>query len=573
MLVGRYALEVPLGSGGMGEVWRARDLATRQVVAVKLVQLASLDDPAQVAVTIARFRREADTLSRLRHPNIIASLAAGRVGNELFMVMELAEGMSLADMLHKRQSSRQGLFPVGDVLHIARQTCEGLAAAHTIGVVHRDIKPSNLMVSPRGHVMIVDFGIARLLEDNSPRLTATGETVGTLSYMSPEQAAGSDLDGSSDLYSFGCVLYELLAGRPPFVAEVPIALMYMHLQDQPVPMRNVRPDLPDGLPELVDRLLEKDPGARPPGAEYVARSLAAIGGRSAGRGGAVQPADRRATLLAGDRDTRLDPGQGPEAYRATVLDGNGDTRLDPGQGPDAYRPDVFDDSTRQRPRQAPGAPWAEGYRPTVAASGTDGYRPTLADDEAWFSHDPRQVPGQAEQGLPPVQPPWQQGDPGGSGRSAGGRKRRADSGPAGWPTARSRPRSRRLTGLLSSVLTIALVAGIAAYVWNKNHQALKVTAATVSVAHLGKIACNATVDVVGTIDTNGKGGPITYQWTKDGSNQPVGTVTAGSGQQRVRVDLKWYLRGAGTHHAVAIFQVFTPNVISAQSATFTYHCA
>ena len=127
--------------------------------------------------------------------------------------------------------------------------------------------------------------------------------------------------------------------------------------------------------------------------------------------------------------------------------------------------------------------------------------------------------------------------------------------------------------MLSSVLTFALVAGIGAFVWRKTHQALQVTAATVSVVHPGKIACNATVDVVGTIVTNGKGGPVTYQWTKDGENLPTGTVTAASGQQRVRVDLKWNLRGAGTHHAVAIFQVFTPNVISAQSASFTYECA
>ena len=126
--------------------------------------------------------------------------------------------------------------------------------------------------------------------------------------------------------------------------------------------------------------------------------------------------------------------------------------------------------------------------------------------------------------------------------------------------------------MLSSLLTVAIVAGIAGYVWNKTHQTLKVTAATVSVANPGKIGCNSTVDVVGTIDTNGKGGPITYQWTKDGENLPTGTVTATSGQQQVRVELQWYLAGKGVHHATAIFQVFTPNVISAQSASFTYTC-
>ena len=127
--------------------------------------------------------------------------------------------------------------------------------------------------------------------------------------------------------------------------------------------------------------------------------------------------------------------------------------------------------------------------------------------------------------------------------------------------------------MLSTLLTFAIVGGVAYYVWNKNHHpALKVTAATVSVANANKIACNSTVDVVGTIFTNGSAGPITYQWTKDGENQPVGTVTAGSGQQQVRVDLQWAFKGKGSHNAVAILQVFTPNVVSQQSATFTYKC-
>jgi hypothetical protein len=478
----------------MGEVWRGRDLATRQPVAVKLVQLANIDDQVQVGETIARFRREADTLARLRHPNIISALEAGRVGSELFMVMELAEGMSMEAMLRQRQANGLGMFPVESVLRIAKQACSGLAAAHAIGVVHRDIKPSNLMVSVRGHVTIVDFGIARLLEDNSPRLTAQGQTVGSPLYMSPEQAAGIDVDGRSDLYSFGCVLYELLAGRPPFVADLPIAVMRMHLEERPVPMRNVRSDLPSGLAELVDRLLEKERGARPPDAGYVLRSLVAISDNVNGSATPEHEGDRR-TFLVGTADPAraawpvppADPG--PETYRATLV----------------------------------------------------------ADDR----------------------PPWPEQGP----RPEDGGRRRANGGPDGWPTARPRPRRRRWTGVLSSLLTVAIVAGIAAYVWTKTHQTLKITAATVSVTNPDKIACNSTVDVVGTIFTNGKGGPITYQWTKDGENLPTGTVTAASGQQQVRVELRWYLRGKGIHHAAAIFQVFTPNVISAQSASFTYQCA
>jgi Protein kinase domain len=493
-LVGRYELEFALGRGAMGEVWRGRDLTTRQPVAVKLVQLANLDDQVRVGETIARFRREADTLARLRHPNIIAALEAGRVGSELFMVMELAEGMSMEAMLRQRQANGLGMFPVESVLRIAKQACSGLAAAHAIGVVHRDIKPSNLMVSARGHLTIVDFGIARLLEDNSPRLTAPSQTVGSPLYMSPEQAMGIDVDGRSDLYSFGCVLYELLAGRPPFVAEMPIAVMRMHLEERPVPLRNVRSDLPNGLAALVDRLLEKERDARPPDAGYVLRSLVAISDNFSGSAAPEHEGDRR-TFLVGDGA--------------------------PARGAGAVPP-----ADRDR----------ETYRATL-----------VAED-----------------------PPWPELAPRAEDRDS----RRANGGPDGWPTARPRPRRRRRwTGVLSSVLTVAIVAGIAAYVWTKTHQTLKITAATVSVTNPDNIACNSTVDVVGTIFTNGKGGPITYQWTKDGENLPTGTVTAASGQQQVRVDLRWNLRGKGIHHAAAIFQVFTPDVISAQSASFTYQCA
>ena len=478
----------------MGEVWRGRDLATRRPVAVKLVQLGNIDDQARIGETIARFRREADTLARLRHPNIIFALEAGRVGSELFMVMELAEGMSMEAMLRQRQANGLGMFPVESVLRIAKQACSGLAAAHAIGVVHRDIKPSNLMVSARGHLTIVDFGIARLVEDNSPRLTAPSTTVGSPLYMSPEQAAGIDVDGRSDLYSFGCVLYELLAGRPPFVSEIPVALMRMHLEERPVPIRHVRSDLPNGLPELVDRLLEKERDARPPDAGHVMRSLVGISDNFNGNAAAPEhEADRRTFLTGASGTVRgarpmppADPG--PETYRATLV----------------------------------------------------------ADDPQWPGQGPR---------------PEDKG------------KRRGNGGPDGWPTAPRRPRRRRWTRVLSSLLTFAIVAGIAAYVWTRTHQTLKITAATVSVANPGEIACNSTVDVVGTIFTNGKGGPITYQWTKDGENLPTGTVTATSGQPQVRVELQWNLRGKGIHHAAAIFQVFTPNVISAQSASFTYKCA
>ena len=242
LLAGRYQLEAPLGRGGFGQVWRARDVATRRPVAVKLVALAEITDPALLAETIARFRREAATVAALKHPNIVTAIDAGRVGSELFLVMELAEGASLATFLQQRAARDMGLFPVASVLDIAEQVCAGLGAAHAAGVVHRDIKPGNLMVAAQLRVKIIDFGIARLLSDNSPRLTLPTFTIGTAAYMSPEQAGGGYLDGRADLYSLGCVLYQLLAGTPPFTAADANALIMMQLYDQPIPLGARRGD-------------------------------------------------------------------------------------------------------------------------------------------------------------------------------------------------------------------------------------------------------------------------------------------------------------------------------------------
>jgi Protein kinase domain len=504
VLAGRYELEVPLGRGGFGEVWRGKDIATRRPVAVKIVELEEIDDPDMLSQTIARFRREAAVIARLRHPNIVAALDAGRVEHELFLVMELAQGISLSSMLEQRISRGMGLLPVASALSIAGQASTGLAAAHAAGVAHRDIKPSNLMVTTRLQIKIIDFGIARLLADNSPRLTLPSTMVGTPAYVSPEQARGGDVDGRADLYSLGCVLYELLSGYPPFRGPTVEAVLIMQLQDQAVPLRVIRPDLPAGLSELVDDLMQKDPAARPADATQVVSRLAAIGG-TLGAHVPVHEVDRE-TIRAADAPA-AEAGQPLEARRPTVL-----------------TPDRL----------------AEFAAPETAAA------PIYVAEAADTAPAPRAPrDGNGKPAAPPT-----------------------------WPTpARSRRRRRRRwRGVLSTLLTAAIIAGVGIYVWQRMHDTLKIGAVAVAVAQ-PPAGCDTTAAIVGTIFTNGHSGSVAYQWIRGtGETSPVQTVNAASGSDSVRVQLTWAFHGTGTDRAVAELRVLAPDQASGSTA-FTYTCA
>src|SRR5271165_969225 len=518
LLGGRYELEVPLGRGASGEVWRGRDMATRRPVAVKLIELAAIDDPGLLAETIGRFRREAMVLAGLRHPNIVAALDAGRTGNELFLVMELARGLSLASMLDQRAARGMGLFPVAGVLHMAGQASAGLAAAHAAGVVHRDIKPSNLMVAARLDIKIIDFGIARLLADNSPRLTLPRHTIGTVAYMSPEQAQAANVDGRADLYSLGCVLYELLSGQLPFYADLPEALLMMPVTDQAAPLSDIRPDHPAGLCELVSDLMEKNRNARPADAAQVISRIAAISGTLAAEVPAHE-ADRQ-TVRADDP-----PATAGRPVQSAVL-------------PEAGRRAVL-------------TPERHGAAETVAAP-------------RWMARDaaarPEPVPlAPPVPSVPPVPPAAHaQGNSGG-----------APEWPA-VPDSRRRGR-RRWRGVLSTLLTTAIVAGVGIYMWARTHETLQVTSATVAVAN-PPAGCDVTVDIIGTIYTNGRGGPVSYEWIRGSEkNAPVLVADDASGARTVRVELKWAFHGTGTDQAVAELRVLRPEPAAA-STTFTYSC-
>ena len=252
-LAARYVVERELGSGGMATVFLAQDLKHRRKVAVKV-----LKPELAVSLGAERFLREIDTTASLRHPHILPLYDSGEVRGALYYVMPFVEGESLRDLLR-----REGRLPLDDALRIAREVAGALAYAHTRGIVHRDIKPENILLES-GHAVVTDFGIARAVrEAGTESLTGAGVSLGTPAYMSPEQAAGErELDGRSDLYSLGCVLYEMLAGQPPFVGPSASSVIRQHMVVEPRPIANLRPAVPAPVAAALERALAKNPADR-----------------------------------------------------------------------------------------------------------------------------------------------------------------------------------------------------------------------------------------------------------------------------------------------------------------------
>ncbi|MFC9912918.1 protein kinase [Streptomyces sp. NPDC127197] len=254
---GRYRLTRRLGRGGMAEVFAAEDVRLGRTVAVKLLRSDLAEDP----VSKARFTREAQSVAGLNHHAIVAVYDSGEdfVGGQSvpYIVMELVEGRTIRDLLLNAEAPgpEQALIIVSGVL-------EALAYSHQHGIVHRDIKPANVIITHNGAVKVMDFGIARALHGASTTMTQTGMVMGTPQYLSPEQALGKAVDHRSDLYATGCLLYELLALRPPFVGETPLSVVYQHVQDIPTPPSEASDASPPELDGLVMRSLAKDPDDR-----------------------------------------------------------------------------------------------------------------------------------------------------------------------------------------------------------------------------------------------------------------------------------------------------------------------
>jgi serine/threonine protein kinase/polyhydroxyalkanoate synthesis regulator phasin len=267
LLDGRYQTERLLGTGGMAAVWSGRDLRLDRPVAIKELSGDGLSQP----MALERFNREARAVGRLSHPNVVSVYDFGTQDGDPYLVMELVEGPTVARLLN------DGPLPVADVLAIASQICDGLAAAHAAGIIHRDIKPANLILTPTGVVKICDFGVARLLDTaGHADLTRSAAAMGSPMYMAPEQINGGPVDPRTDLYALGCTMYAMLAGSPPFSTGGSLSIAHEHITRPPEPLRARRPEVPPQVEALVADLLAKTPNGRPSDAAAVRARIAAM---------------------------------------------------------------------------------------------------------------------------------------------------------------------------------------------------------------------------------------------------------------------------------------------------------
>ncbi len=264
-MIGEFKLIKQLGSGGMAVVWLAEQTSLHRKVALKLLRPDLMAD----ATYVKRFQTEAKAAAGLSHPNIVQVYVIGEEEGLHFIAQEYVQGSTLKNVIEKK-----GPLELNLALHIMRQVAGALQAAGQRGIIHRDIKPENIMLTKKGEAKVADFGLAQLtLSDEKLNLTQEGITLGTPLYMSPEQVKGKKLDVRSDIYSFGVTCYHMLSGRPPFQGETAISVAVQHLQNDPSPLKDLRPDMPLPVCQLIERMMAKEPDERYPDAGRVLEDI------------------------------------------------------------------------------------------------------------------------------------------------------------------------------------------------------------------------------------------------------------------------------------------------------------
>lgn len=272
VLGGRYALGAMIGTGGMADVYIAEDKRLSRQVAVKILRSDLLRD----STFVARFRKEALAAAGLSHPGIVAVYDSGEEENANgsktpYIVMEYVNGETLRDLM-ERVKSEGKLFPTDQVVEITQGILEALDYSHKKGIIHRDIKPGNVMMTESGDIKVMDFGIARAL-DESATMTNTWNVVGTAQYLSPEQATGSNADARSDLYALGCLFYELVTGKPPFTGDTPVAIAYQHVSASLIKPSEINPELSGAIDDFTEIALAKNPDQRYQSAQAMSSDL------------------------------------------------------------------------------------------------------------------------------------------------------------------------------------------------------------------------------------------------------------------------------------------------------------
>ena len=370
LFAGRYRVTRKLGGGGMADVYLAEDQELGRRVAVKILHGRYANDEQFVE----RFRREATHAAGLSHPNIVSIFDRGEADGSYFIVMEYVEGRTLKELIRGR-----GPCPIPVAIAYTRQILSGLRYAHRNGVIHRDIKPHNVIVDPEGVVKVTDFGIARA---GASQMTEEGAIIGTAQYLSPEQARGAPVDQTSDLYSTGIVLYELLTAEVPFSGDTPVEIAMKHLSEIPEPPSELRAEVPDDLDNVVLRALSKEPAERYQSAAAMDADLETVA-----HGGHVllETAEAATVVLAGGKRRR----HGCDAGRAAALR--------PGDAP------PFDPT---RKRRGPGVAMARRARSGARAC----RRRRLPALRADSGPDRRHRPGRG---------PVRRGDTGGAGARTG----------------------------------------------------------------------------------------------------------------------------------------------------------